>query len=429
MTAHLFFLVWWLLVNGTINYLSMDFLLYMTKAEEKRYMLLWLALSLGMTAIAVCFQTPNLFFADVLFLAAFAKAVLRIHWRDMAAPAAVLFTLYTFMEGGAAVILSFLSANVELGSYGSNIQFLVSALMVFCFFSVLLFIRKRYFYAFGRPASAYLYILLLPCIVIVTAIRFGLRLDSMEFAEYLSSFGGGASAVLLLAIGAAAVMFIIMIEVFGKIIYLTEKEKTAVLMSEQLRQQRIYVEEARKRNERYAAVQHDIDNHLLVLSGLLKEKKYVQAGQYADKLCRSEVPAAASASTGKVVLDVLLGEKIGYARDNRIDVVCNVHIPKAFAVEDMDLCVVFSNIMDNAICACKKVEDGNRFIALSARVKSSFLVINARNSTILHPAVKMGTGLHNIKNIAGKYQGTIEIDCAGNEFCIKVLLCSGGKLF
>ena len=36
MTAHLFFLVWWLVVNGTINYLSMDFLLYMTKAEERR---------------------------------------------------------------------------------------------------------------------------------------------------------------------------------------------------------------------------------------------------------------------------------------------------------------------------------------------------------------------------------------------------------
>lgn len=131
-----------------------------------------------------------------------------------------------------------------------------------------------------------------------------------------------------------------------------------------------------------------------------------------------------SVSTGKPILDVLLKEKLSYAKRNRIVVSYDVTIPSDFAIDDMDLCVLFSNILDNAITACVEGTEEEKHLSLSAKVKSQFLVVEAVNTTSASQPIVWGTGLMNVQHMAEKYHGTVETELSNGKFRISVLLCS-----
>lgn len=129
-------------------------------------------------------------------------------------------------------------------------------------------------------------------------------------------------------------------------------------------------------------------------------------------------------STGKPILDVLLKEKLSYAKRSHIVVSHDVSVPANFTIEDMDLCVLFSNILDNAITACIDGTQEEKVLSLSAKAKSQFLVVEAINTTSASQPIIWGTGLMNIQHMTEKYHGTMETELNNGKFRISVLLCS-----
>ncbi|MEY8338882.1 GHKL domain-containing protein [Lachnospiraceae bacterium 62-35] len=407
-----------------MSYVIFDFLLYITQKKGRKYIPLWLAVNGFVTWIVTCYQLQGTFLFSILFLIFFAKVILGIQGLKMITPVTIIFTLYTLTEGFSVFAMSWISVNLKSPAVGRWLQILVPFLLNMLFFCALWLIQRRYFHTLQKPISSYLYILLLPCTLIVLGIRYGLKLDRSDFEPYLSSFGVNTRLLILFIMLGAAVIVFITIEVFCKIIDLTGQEKALVLLESQLDSQRIYIEEAKKRNEQYSAFQHDIDNHLLVLSGLLHEGLLEQAKLYTEKLHISSKSLFSPVSTGNAVLDVLLREKFSYARQNQIEVIFDIHIPRNFHMEDMDLCVLFSNILDNGITACTKETCENRFLTLSGRVRSKFLIVEAVNTASEQHKIRTGTGLTNIQQIAEKYQGTVEMELSNGRFRISVLICS-----
>ena len=108
----------------------------------------------------------------------------------------------------------------------------------------------------------------------------------------------------------------------------------------QIRKQSVYLEEAKKRNETYRRFQHDIDNHFLVLSGLLHEKKYQEAERYFDHLHSVSDDLSIGVETGNPIADIILNEKISYAKSNSIKVKHDIRISSDCPVADMDLCII-----------------------------------------------------------------------------------------
>lgn len=424
MPSKLLFVLWCVLENSFVHYFVLDFLLCITRKDGRRYIPIWLIAIGSITLVMTLLQLPGAFFIDVLVLVAFAKVVLKIRSAELVAPITIIFTFYTFIEGYSAFIMSWVSSNFHSPTGGKLEQILIPFLLDILFSGILQVIKKRYSYTLRQSISSYLYILLLPCAMIVLLIRYGLKLDGRDFEPHLASLGGNARFVVLFTMLGASVIVFMMIEVFCKIIQLTKHEKAVVLLQSQLNGQRVYIEEAAKRNELYSSFQHDIDNHLLVISGLLHDKLFAQAEQYTQKLHISCGELLMNVSTGKPILDVLLKEKLNYAKRNHIIVSHDVSVPANFAIEDMDLCVLFSNILDNAITACIDGTQKEKLLSLSAKVKSQFLVIEAVNTTSASQPIALGTGLMNIQHMAEKYHGTMETELSNGKFRISVLLCS-----
>lgn len=433
MRETIWFTVGCLLTNGVMDYLALDFLRRIcpdtVAATELPWpsTALWLVPGSLLTLLALYLRFPGMLPVHMLLLLIFAKFILKTSFKDAAAPITVLLTLYTFTEGISAMVMSWLSTNIELPFSGIYVQLMLSLALAFLFFLALRLIQKACSSALRRPLPSCLYLLILPCSLMVFMIRCGLRLDSSALEKYLSAFNRSATFMALLGMAAAVIFFFLTLHIFCKVIHLTEQEQAAALLAGQLRGQQTYIEEARKRNEQYTALRHDLNNHFLVLSGLLDGEKYETAKSYAHSLRTNSLPLSVPVATGRAALDVLLNEKLSHARRNGIRISCRVQIPQNIPIDDMDLCVIFSNVLDNAINACRNTESAEKTLSVTTKTRSRFLVIESANSAPSQKDIKPGTGLNNIRRMAEKYQGTTEITNSGGRFHISILLCPAAE--
>ena len=58
-------------------------------------------------------------------------------------------------------------------------------------------------------------------------------------------------------------------------------------------------------------------------------------------------------STNNPVVDILVGNKLGIAKSMGIDADCSLLLPYPCDIKDIDICIVLSNALDNAIHAVK----------------------------------------------------------------------------
>ncbi|MEY8481899.1 GHKL domain-containing protein [Lachnospiraceae bacterium 48-21] len=307
------FYIWWLCINGCLFFAEVHFIEDFAGIRAKRFMAPYVLLGVLLTYGVMYAQSGGIlrFVLHTGIILCFSVFVLKISWRLAIAPAAIIMTLFTFMEGFQTVLLRWLSGQTVKRGMAIFLQMAVSGVLVFLLAVTLKFMSKKYAGIGRQKISAYLFTLLLPCAFIVWVIRSGLGLDmwlesGLENGFFEKRPGLWAMAWLL---GACAVFFIIL-KLLGNIIMLSMKEAEQEGMKEQVQRQRIYLAEAKKRNERYRRFQHDINNHFLVLSGLLHEKKYDEAGKYFDGLHGISDGLLVGIETGNPVADILLNPKL-----------------------------------------------------------------------------------------------------------------------
>ena len=183
--------------------------------------------------------------------------------------------------------------------------------------------------------------------------------------------------------------------------------------------QKVYITEAQVRYEQTKSFRHDIKNHLSVLDGLLKNGKLEEGREYLKKLEAVSEALSFPYQTGNPVVDILLGEKLGLAKEIAAEV--SLVLPKPCGIDDFDLCVLFANALDNAIAACR-ANDGAKAIRISGKQQGDFYMLTFENTCSDGPLPLAGTGLSNIKAVAGKYHGAMLTEKNGRQFYLSVLL-------
>lgn len=184
-----------------------------------------------------------------------------------------------------------------------------------------------------------------------------------------------------------------------------------------------------------ASFRHDIKNHLLCLNNLLESGKTDQAASYMLNLTDTIKQFDSPVQTGNDYSDALLSVKYAQALEAKITVSLEMAIPPQGYAHPIDLCCILSNAFDNAIAACKRLPEGERWIAARAFVKQDQFIIEIKNSKPPYVTVVAGEvfpkeittdhgiGLCTVKTVVGKYGGTLNLS-ADTAFCFSVLLPS-----
>lgn len=195
------------------------------------------------------------------------------------------------------------------------------------------------------------------------------------------------------------------------------------MLTQQTHFQRQYVKEAWVHYSNTKALRHDMKNHIMIIKGLLEKGDFLKAKAYIEELDIAAANTTFPFPTNNPILDVLLENKIALANNKGIHIDSSLNIPSPCIVNDMDFCIILSNALDNAINACEKINTNQKkYIHILSHKQEDFLFIEIENSFDGNTHFKEGIGLSNMKWIAQKYDGTIEITTNDTTFCVSILL-------
>lgn len=186
---------------------------------------------------------------------------------------------------------------------------------------------------------------------------------------------------------------------------------------------RRYVDEAKRRYEKTRSFRHDIKNHISIVKELLQKEKSKEALGYLEDMGKRTEELSFPCSTNNPVADILVGNKLGMAGNEGIDVSCSLALPNPCHIADIDLGIILSNALDNAICACRKMgREEKKYIRVSGKVQGDFILLEIENSFCGDIGFTPGTGLGNIKATAEKYHGSMKLETEGTDCRLSVLL-------
>lgn len=178
---------------------------------------------------------------------------------------------------------------------------------------------------------------------------------------------------------------------------------------------------------------HDIKNHIACIKSLKLSNNY--ANEYINNIEKDLNNCDNNFNTGNMILDIILGEKNKTCKENDINFISDINFSRCNFIEIIDICSIFSNMLDNAIEACNKINDENRYIILRGSIVDGFFVIRIENSKINKIKKKNndiitdkkdssshGLGVRIIKSSVRKYNGQVAIDYTENKFIMKIFI-------
>jgi nitrate reductase NapE component len=303
---------------------------------------------------------------------------------------------------------------------------LFGELMALLLSGVCYYMVYRYFSCYSNTEMQYMYLVFIPLLMIfimdeyINSVVYGWEVVIEEDGtmEYLINHW----QLLIIQILGISSLFCILFA-YKKILQNFRLNLELSLLEQEEYSLGQYVEEAKAHYEKTKSFRHDIRNHIAVVKDLLQNGKTEQALHYIGDMEDIAEGLSFPCSTNNPVVDILVGNKLGIAKNIGIDVDCSLLLPYPCGLRDIDICIILSNALDNAIHACKNMSSGaKKYIHVSGRIQGDFLMMEIGNSFQGEGMFKKGTGLSNIKTAAEKYHGAMSIKTHGTEAVLNVLL-------
>lgn len=183
------------------------------------------------------------------------------------------------------------------------------------------------------------------------------------------------------------------------------------------------------------SIRHDMKNHLLCIDNLLKNhtEHNQQAQDYIKKLLKQqEILQRKVIFSGNDALDAILNTKQAAAHQYGINFDTVIADSLQFMSAD-DICVLFGNLLDNAISAARNTEtkqinlniqpqDTYVSIVLTNSVKEDILATNPTLKTTKQKKDGHGYGIKNVRKVVQKYHGLIRFYEDSGMFVSDILL-------
>lgn len=159
-----------------------------------------------------------------------------------------------------------------------------------------------------------------------------------------------------------------------------------------------------------AQLYHDMRNHINILEGLMESEKYGAVKEYIDSL--SDISSGLQYTwTGNDIFDCILNLKKTVCDQEKIGLQIDAD-PMNIEIEPFVISTILSNLMDNAIEACKMNEEDRRWIYVAIRHINDMLIIKMKNPFTKEPERKKGILVTNKKNGMEHGWGLKNVDTA-----------------
>lgn len=210
-----------------------------------------------------------------------------------------------------------------------------------------------------------------------------------------------------------------------------------------IRKEQLSIERAKSQTAMYRQIsenfdqqkkrEHEYKNELMIITSLLKqnemEKLHIMLNKYNDEIMH-RIDAI---DTNHVIVNAILNTKHQEAREKGIVFVLKVNDLSGLNMEDQDIVVILSNMLNNAIEACEMCT-GKKIIRVKAVKENRTTIFSVINTCQNIPHLVdgkyrttknepfHGMGIENVKDVVNKYGGTCAIRYDKGQFYFVVYL-------
>lgn len=218
-----------------------------------------------------------------------------------------------------------------------------------------------------------------------------------------------------------------------------QEDKRREVFSRQVEDLESHIKEVERIYQDMRSMRHDMGNHLMTLQELYRLGEYDEAGKYAGALKLELQDGRSDIVSGNPVTDVILSARKKEMEEKGIRFACDFHYPGAGTVNALDVSIVLHNALSNAVEAIERERNAKKsgkqaaeedtgkmqpaWVSVRSHCMKNMFIIEVINqyageikvdeSDGLPHTNKTGEGhgfgLANIRHVAGKYYGDIEI--------------------
>lgn len=225
------------------------------------------------------------------------------------------------------------------------------------------------------------------------------------------------------------VVDIVLLRVIRETAGRAELEATNRMLKMQLDDQLKHYKALTQQYEDNRRMRHDIAHHMHTIRLLLENSRHQEATDYANELLRQQSHDSQLGQCENPVVDAFLYSRVQEAQQLHIPVDADVLLPAVLPIPNVDLIILFGNLMDNAMESCAQVQEP--YIRLSARVRKGYLTVTQSNPVPAEkpsakkrriPELERGVGLHILEDLARRHDGSCTCGTENDVFTISVAL-------
>ncbi len=194
-------------------------------------------------------------------------------------------------------------------------------------------------------------------------------------------------------------------------------------------------------NQTLREIKHDTQKHLDVIRSFAREDDISGLLEYIDTYDDSLKSLKNLVSTGNIVVDNIVSDRLRKAEAAGVPVTHKLFVPQTFVMDPVDLTAVLANLLDNAIEACIRAKAADETVSpqilFSIRPYHGMILIHCENTFdgVIHKtkqdtflSVKTepghGHGLSRIQMIVDSVDGFMSIvpESARKKFTVHILI-------
>lgn len=242
---------------------------------------------------------------------------------------------------------------------------------------------------------------------------------------------------LLLPVVCANVIFILVINLYVTWLFDTLDEnhrlsRSLALYEQQRELQYGYYSRLEEKYENARRVIHDVKRHVNAMEQLYESAEPERGRAYGEDLRRLLSSFGQDVYTENRMLNIILNEMAERCAGLGIALECRMNGTNPDFIREIDMTVIFVNLLDNAIEAAVHAAGEKRILLTADRVHD-FYVISLRNPYKKPPVTENdrllsgkesheAMGLSNVEQAIARYDGHMHVEYGGNEFQVTLML-------
>lgn len=178
---------------------------------------------------------------------------------------------------------------------------------------------------------------------------------------------------------------------------------------------------------------HDMRHHFSTLTALANKKEWNELKDYLA-LAQESIPDSELNLCENSAVDGVAGHYCLRYKENAIPFSIKLDLPSELPISEMDMCLVMSNLLENALEASLRTDKTKRYIKIEAYIHSDNVVLLTVENAFDGTATKKngvfqsskrrgdGVGIQSVRRISEKNGGYCRFTAENGIFCANIML-------